>query len=148
MKHDLEYTDREKMDAELKKITKKVNFFSVFAKITALLVGVTGVMSIVAMCGLMASAGLAIGTYVFAGASLAGFLGSFAAGAALLTKEEELKHKIDMITKQNELTEVATFDYIKSQEDVKTANEEKLLKEDRKQDLIADYEQKEEKFYE
>lgn len=148
MKNKMEQAEREKFETELKKVTKKVNFFSNITKVTALLVGVTGVMSIVAMCGLMASAGLAIGTYVFAGASLAGFLGSFAAGAALLTKEEELKHKIDMITKQNELTEVATFDYIKSQEDVKTANEEKLLKEDREQDLISAYERKEEKFYE
>lgn len=117
MKHDLEYTDREKMDAELKKISKKIDIFAFLTKISAIALGFTGVLSIVAVCGLL-STGAAIGSYIFAGAALTGFLSCFGVGVALSTKEEKLERKINNIILQEELEK----EDIKLKENVKLAS--------------------------
>jgi hypothetical protein len=115
MENKFNQVETDMIDSELKKTSKKIQTFAVLTRITALILGISGITSIIAMCGLM-SAGAAVGSYIFFGASLAGFLTSFGVGTALLSKEDELEEKINHL----EFEEGLANEHVKLKSDLKT----------------------------
>lgn len=110
---EIEKQEMEKLNQEIKKVSKKAMFYSGLVWAMILPFSITMFMMIIGLTGVLNNFWFSLAGCVGSALSVSTFVSAFLLGASAFEKEKKLKKAIALIEKQNKLTKESTFDYSK-----------------------------------